>query len=39
MKTYRNLYDEMLDINNIIAAIEKASEKKTEAERCKRSAC
>lgn len=28
MKTYRNLYDEMLDINNIITAIEKASENK-----------
>jgi len=28
MKTYRNLYDEMLDINNIITAIEKASESK-----------
>lgn len=28
MKTYKHLYDEMLDINNILEAIEKASEKK-----------
>ncbi|MBQ8039298.1 MAG: hypothetical protein IJ274_05435 [Lachnospiraceae bacterium] len=28
MKTYKNLYEEMLDINNIMAAIDKASEKK-----------